>query len=121
MSEVIESLACRKSDFTDDWYVIERAVHDGRQWLEHVPGGLSLQCSSRFSDADIEGTMEEMQAIARAIIERGKAHFKRCSVDACASSTVFFSSPRNSTRNGEATLEAADALAAEILSMKASL
>ena len=27
-----------KTDVLDDWYVIERAEHDGRVWSEPVPG-----------------------------------------------------------------------------------
>ncbi len=55
----------------DDWYLIERAEHDGRVWLEPMgPGAMALCCSSRISDADVEGSREEMLAIAQAIEER---------------------------------------------------
>jgi len=97
-----------------DWFVIERAEHDGRQWLERTgPVRMALRCSSRFSDADVEGTAAEMLAIAEAIEKRGDAYFRRCSVRV-EGERVFFASPRNSTTEGECSLAEADDLAREI-------
>lgn len=94
-----------------DWYVIERAEHDGRGWLE--PIGLnasSFQCSSRFSDADVEGTGAHMLEIAEAI-EQGKSYYaKRCSVR-ISGGAAYFESPRNSRKEGWCTLAEAQDLA----------
>lgn len=107
-------LAIRRSGHLDDWYVVERAEHDGRSWLEPLgENSAGLRCSSRFSDADVEGTAAEMLALAEAIEARGEARFRRCAVDA-RSELVTFCSPRNSQLDGEVTLAEALALAAEI-------
>lgn len=106
-------LTIRKSEL-EDWYVIERLEHDGREWFESAgPNSMALRCSSRFSDADVEGPGEEMLAIAAAIENRGYASFRRCAVDARAP-LVRFNSPRNSTQDGVASLVEADKLAARI-------
>lgn len=105
-------LTLRKSGDDDwHWWVIERAEHDGRAWMEQTgPNSFSLRCSSRFSDADVEGDSREMRAIARAIRERGSFSAKRCSVDA-TTEQVRFSSPRNSSVDGVTDLACADELA----------
>jgi len=104
-------LTLRKSDFTDDWYVIERMEHDNRTWFEPLGDNAMQFCtSSRFSDADVEGTLEEMGEIAKAIRERGTYHARRCAVDARGDS-VTFESPRNSTVEGVCTYDEALALA----------
>lgn len=107
-------LTIKKSDSIGDWYIIERAEHDGRTWLESEgPNAMSLRCSSRFSDADVEGDGVEMLAIAEAIEKRSTESFRRCAVDA-TKEPVTFSSPRNSQTDGECTLAEADELAALI-------
>lgn len=106
-------LTIRKT-YLDDWYVIERAAHDGKEWFEPIPGGFSLQCSSRFSDADVEGTSAEMLAIAKAIRERRPESFKRCAVRPCGEGMMAFCSPRNSQEDGVVTIADADDLADEI-------
>lgn len=112
MSEV--KLTIRESTI-EDWYVIERAEHHGRMWLEPLPGGgMALRYSGRFSDADIEGSAAEMRAIAKAIRDRTSVSFRRCAVVANAGDTVEFSSPRNSMRPGITTLAAALDLARKI-------
>lgn len=102
-------LTLRKTVGMDDWYVIERAEHDGREWVEQIgPNSFSLCCSSRFSDADVEGHPEEMLAIAAGIQGRRYVSFKRCAVDARTEPVTFWS-PRNSQKRGEVTYaEAAD-------------
>lgn len=107
-------LTIRKSDDLGDWYVIERAEHDGRQWMESTgPNSATLRCSSRFSDADVEGYATEMLAIAVTIELRSRVLFRRCAVDA-TTEPVRFWSPRNSQIDGEVTLAEAVALAKEI-------
>jgi hypothetical protein len=107
-------LTIRKSEWMSDWYIIERAEHDGREWLEDMGDNvLAYRCSSRMSDADVEGPAAEMLAIAGAIEERSKARFKRCAVRV-EGDRVFFHSPRNSREDGECSLEEADRLAAKI-------
>lgn len=98
----------------EGWFVIERAEHDGRSWMEKVDTNcFALRCSSRISDADVEGYASEMLAIAEAIEKRGRASFKRCAVDA-TKEPVTFCSPRNSQRDGECSLAEADDLAKQI-------
>lgn len=87
----------RKSDGLDDWYTIERAVLFGR-----------------ISNADIEGSAEEMLALARAIKARGSASFKRCAV-LCGLRFAYFCSPRNSTRDASVSLEDADEFADRVI------
>ncbi len=109
-------LTLRKSgDETWDWWVIERAEHEGRTWMERTgPNSMSLRDSARFSDADVEGDSHEMIAIAKAIEERGHVSFRRCSVQVISENEVLFNSPRNSQEDGVVTLADADDLAAEI-------
>lgn len=108
-------LTIRPCESLGDWYVIERAEHDGRVWFEETgPNSMSLRASARFSDADVEGTRAEMLMIADAIQFRTSASFRRCSVDATAE-PVRFNSPRNSQVDGTCSLAEADELAEEIL------
>ncbi len=104
----------RKSEWLDDWYIIERAQHEHRQHLEQVgSNAFALMCSSRISDADVEGCASEMLAIADAIEERGYSSSKRCAVDA-RTDRVQLWSPRNSQHPGVITYAEADELAADI-------
>ncbi|HYV99657.1 MAG TPA: hypothetical protein VE967_19515 [Gemmatimonadaceae bacterium] len=115
-------LTIRKSDWIDDWWLIERAEHDGRQWMEKVgPNAMGcgscnfpLRTSSRFSDADVEGYGSEMLSLAAAITERSSFRAKRCAV-AVKGQTAEFWSPRNSQEHGVVTIEEADELAALIV------
>jgi hypothetical protein len=108
-------LTMRKSEHLPDWYLIERAEHDGRMWEEQTgPHSSALMYSSRFStNADVEGASYEMLAIADAIEQRGEASFRRCEV-IIEGEHALFCSPRNSREPGRVTLAEADALAAEI-------
>lgn len=109
-----DRLTLRKSDGLDDWYVIERAEHDGRRWMEKTDYGFALHTSARFSDnADVEGDGAEMLAVAAAIEARGEYDAKRCAVRVDGDRVEFWS-PRNSESPGVVTLAVADALAAEI-------
>lgn len=108
-------LTLRKSDAMDDWWVIERAEHDGRTWLQKVgPSAMELRASSRFSDADVEGAGIEMRGVALAIQTRGSFRAKRCAVEV-RGDLVAFSSPRNSREDGIVSLAEADELALLIL------
>ena len=74
-------IVLKKSGALDDWYTIERAHHENRQWLEPTgPNSMRLMYSGRISDACVEGTAAEMLEIAKAIKARGSASFKRCAV-----------------------------------------
>lgn len=107
-------LTIKHSEPMGDWFTIECAEHDGRQWIENTgPSSAALRCSSRFSDACVEGDWEQMQSLAAAIETRGRASHKRCSVRVDGD-RVFFRSPRNSQQDGECTLTEADELAALI-------
>ena len=93
-------LTIRKSDFMTDWYIIERAEHDGRVWLEKIDEhAMAVRMSSRFSDADVEGTRDEMIELAKAIENRSDVSFRRCAVEMRGESVAFWS-PRNSTHDG---------------------
>jgi len=96
-----------------DWYLIERAVHDGKEWWKEDEHGASFMRSARISDADVEGTLAEMKGIAKAIRARGDVSYRRCSVSVVGD-RVRFSSPRNSEVLGEVPLAVADALADDI-------
>lgn len=105
----------QKSDWLDDWYLIERAEHEGRQWFEpDGPDCLRFMCSERISDADVEGTADEMRAIAEAIKARGSVSFKRCAVRVHGD-VAYFCSPRNSMRDAEIPLADADEFADKAL------
>ena len=108
-------LTCVKSENIGDWYTIEKAEHEHRTWLEPMGhNAMALRCSSRISDADVEGTREEMLGIADAIEKRELSESGyRCAVDA-RTERVQFWSPRNSVRPGVVSLEEADELAAQI-------
>jgi len=111
-------LTIQRSAFDSDWWVIERAEHNNTRGLGVHPtlGCTMLMYSGRISDADVEGTGEEMRAIAKAIKERAGVRFKRCAVNVWAEADrVEFCSPRNSTVDGECTLAEADELADLIL------
>lgn len=104
-----------KSEWLDDWYTVERVEHEGRQWLEPAgPNCMRLMDSGRISDACVEGTADEMRELAHAIKARGSASFKRCAVSVIGE-TVYFCSPRNSTRDGVVPLADADAFADQVL------
>jgi hypothetical protein len=109
-------LTVRKCANMDDWWVIELEDHEGRHWLEPMQGGARLRWSGRFSDADVEGTGEEMLEIAKAIKARGVVRFRRCAVNVRAEQDrVEFYSSRNSQEDGVCTLAEADELADLIL------
>lgn len=106
-----------KSDSLDDWYLIERAVHENKEWYDegesHGYKFSSYQHSGRISDACVEGSLEEMKAIAEAIRNRTKFSAKRCAVY-IENNRAFFYSPRNSQKHASVPLEFADKLAEEI-------
>jgi hypothetical protein len=109
-------LTLRKSDWLDDWYLIERAEHDGREWFEVDPARPNcafLQRSARLGDADTEGTAAEMLAIAGAIETGGSAAFLRCAAERTETGYLI-GSPRNSSELTPVTFADAGGLAAEI-------
>lgn len=107
-------LALSKPDANDNWYLIDRRDHDGREWWEPVEYGRKFCCAHRLvSDADVEGTAADMLGIANAIERRGQYHAKRCAVQVCGDLVEVYR-PRGNYRRGVVTLADADALAAEI-------
>ena len=113
MSDIDIECICRKSDL-GDWYIIERAEHDGRTWWEPTGShSASLRCSARISDADVEGYGSEMLSIVRAIETGGSYSATRCAVDVVGDRVELYS-PRNSRENGIISLAAANRLAAHI-------
>ena len=108
-------IVMKKSAWLDDWYLIVKAEHDGREWMERTgPNSSRFMCSERISDACVEGSEEEMLGIAQAIKLRERGSFGRCAV-AFLSDGVHFWSPRNSSEDGVVSVEEADELADQIL------
>ena len=108
-------IVMKKSAWLDDWYLIVKAEHDGREWWERTgPNSSRFMCSERISDACVEGSEEEMLEIAQAIKLGERRNFKRCAV-AFLSDGVHFWSPRNSSEDGVVSVEEADELADQIL------
>ena len=98
---------------SDDWYTIEQAAHSGAVGMAATSYGFALTYAGRISDADVEGSAEEMLSIADAIERRANISHKRCAVSVDGD-RVSFRSPRNSQRDGIVSLAEADELAAEI-------
>lgn len=107
------ALTLRKSDSLDDWYVIEWAEHENRGWIERTEYGGAFRWSGRVSDADVEGTANEMRAIADAIEAGRSESFRRCAAHVCERGYQL-SSPRNSQREALISHEQARHLASEI-------
>ncbi len=108
-----------KAFLNDDWYTIERAEHENRRWMEprQIGDMHFTQCmySGRICDADVEGQLYEMVAIADAIRNRLNESFKRCSVEFDETNNTYkLCSPRNSEEEAVVTLEEADDLASQI-------
>lgn len=107
---------CLKSEYLNDWYVIERAEHDGREWMEETsPYSASLMRSARISDACVEGYGREMLALADAIDAEGEYGAYRCAVKIGQGRAMLWS-PRNSSesRAGVISLDCAKRLAKNI-------
>ncbi len=107
------AVVCVKSDNLPDWYTIERAEHENKHWMEPTEYGAKLMYSGRISDACVEGTSEEMLAIAAAIKNGTSVDFRRCAADRVDNGYLLHS-PRNSQEPGLITFEEADALAESI-------
>ena len=109
-------LALSKSEYMDDWYAIVKAQPIVREWMERTtPNCYRFMASERLSpEACIEGTAEQMLALARAIQLREAVSFKRCAVHFEADG-VHFSSPKNSERDAVVSAEDADEFAAHVL------
>ena len=109
-------IALSKSEYMDDWYAIVKAQPIVREWMERTtPNCYRFMASERLSpEACIEGTAEQMLALARAIQLREAVSFKRCAVHFEADG-VHFSSPKNSERDAVVSVEDADEFAAHVL------
>ena len=103
---------------SSDWYTIERAEHDGREWIERLEPNMSqFMCSCRLvPDSCIEGSLGEMKKLAECI-RRGKGDCgysaKRCAVR-IQKDGVHLWSPRNSSTHGIVSEEDAIDLAQQI-------
>ena len=102
-----------KLEHLEDWICLERAEHDGREWMEKTQHGFSYCRAARISDAEVEGTTAEMDGIAMAIRQRKTFLAKRCAVDATGVIVKLWS-PRNSQKYACIPLEAARDLAKQI-------
>ena len=101
-----------------DWYCIERAEHDGREWMRRTgPNSQAFMRSARLGEGDnnycIEGTAFEMLAIAEAIEQKKSARFKRCAAT-FAMEGYEMESPRNSRAPVLVSHSEASELAADI-------
>ena len=109
------AMTLRKSDWLDDWYVIEWAEHEHTMGVVPVGGrGFAFTHSGRVGDADVEGTAAEMLALAAAIESGGWAGGSRCRAVTRPDGKVHLCSPRNSIDGIVVTRESAASLAAEI-------
>ena len=79
------------------WFTVVRAEHDGREWFEQTgPNSARFMCSERLSpEACVEGSADEMLAIAHAIKDYRAVKFDRCAVHVDGG-FAYFHSPRNS-------------------------
>lgn len=103
-----------KSDGLPDWFVIEWAEHDGREWFEKTSEyRSSFRRSARVSDSDVEGTSSEMIAIAIAIENGESIYFHRCAA-VHVEGSYLLSSPRNTQYEQVITMSQAKHLANEI-------
>lgn len=107
-----------KSDCSSDWYCIERVEHDHKEWIESRTSSdgskyLTLMCSARICDADVEGTLYEMEGLALAIKARRNQHYKRCCVE-FVDNGFKLNSPRNSKEYAVVSIHEADYLASQI-------
>lgn len=120
--KIMPKLTITKSDILDDWYLIERAEHDGKTWFEYHEYGASLMCSSRLGNAGIEGNFDEMLKIADAIQKRSSVSFKRCEIE-YDNNVFYFASPRNTDYDTRVpiSISEADELAEQIISTKEKL
>ena len=108
------TLVLQRVDSMTLWYTIDRAVHANVTGFRPIEGGgMELFCSSRISDADIEGTLEEMLDLAKMIQKRGLYGARRCAVE-CKGDRAELWSPRNSDVRGSVPLNIADDLADQI-------
>ncbi len=114
------AVICMKSDSLDDWYVIEKKEHENKGWMEPTEYGAAFRWSGRISDADVEGTGEEMLAIAAAIKQRKSISFYRCAAEVVTDG-YNLSSPRNSQEPGFISFSEADALAESITTIVAGI
>jgi hypothetical protein len=117
--DVAGPLALVKCDGFGDWYLIERAEHDGREWLEKAEHGHRFMRSARISDADVEGTREEMIKLGEAIRSKSSYRAKRCAVSVVAEESAWLWSPRNSQVIAVVPLVVAETLAVELLALRA--
>ncbi len=100
----------------EGWFTIERVEHDNIEELRSYKdgtGGMYLFCSSRVSDACVEGDAADMTGIAQAIKERAEFEDRRCAVEV-VDDFAYFWSPRNSSVKGKVPLKYADELSKEI-------
>jgi hypothetical protein len=113
--DVNQALTLRES--MDGWYCIEKKEHENEMGFRPFGppglGGMALYSSARPSDADVEGTAEEMLDIAQAIDERGSFSAKRCAVRV-EGDFAYFCSPRNSMQDARVPFHHARDLAVEI-------
>lgn len=96
------------------WYAVERAVHDGRAWIEHVePLGQRYMTSAKICDADVGGSADELRELAAAIETRGSFAGRRCAV-AVADERAWLWSPRDGGRRAVVPLARAQGLAEKV-------
>lgn len=111
--EIEEPVVCRAGSL-GCWYVIERAEHsDTFQLVPTNYGSVALWYSGRISDADVEGTAEDMLGIATAIETGDSFSANRCAVSPRGADFVFHS-PRNSRKYALVKREHALTLAKQI-------
>ena len=120
-SKDTKTLRFEKSDSLENWYHIVRGVKDGDLLLGfyHEGNCSNFYVSNRVADACVEGPLEDMRAIALAILNKTDESQYRCAVQFSKDLTkVGFYSPRNSQDwDIEFSYEEAEKLAIHILSI----
>jgi len=98
------SLQARRSQSIPDWFVIERLSVEG--------------APERLTDAAVEGSWEDMAALAEAVERGGRFIGRRCAVVVHGDQVIMWS-PRNSETPTYVPLEDALALARQLRAMGA--
>lgn len=86
------------------WCVLEKHPdeHDGSSWFVPIgPMSSAFMTSARISNACVEGSVEDMRGMCRAILDGAKSfERRRCGFYVDWSDEIVIHSPRNSTYGG---------------------
>ena len=119
MQKLDVRLTVKQSGDGDWWCIVRADAGNGARMVSMGPGAMRFDLDERLgrgdSNCDIEGTADEMLAIAGAIVGGGEVSFRRCSAKTMENG-VLLESPRNSVEPVLVPRACAMALADEIVS-----